>query len=202
MNVSSRKNSIFLKTFKFSVCVSCASKHIHNRSYGASDSIWHSICILEAWRPPGVSQEKSKFNKKCQVCQCFFLIPNTPPRSLLGTRRYSMTPYLHHRTALIHSGRSPSIKIGEVQKVWKSANERNFFENGAHSQNLSRSHSQATQFSWNLRAHNPNRYISKPTWDGFRADLTTGERAILIFVKIFLEKTHSIFDKICQPIVL
>ena len=105
----------------------------------------------------------------------------------------SMTPYIHSRTALLHSEHSWSIEIDKVQKVWKSSSERNFIENGAHFQNLDPGHSQAAEFSWTSRSHHPNRYISKPTWEGFRADLTTGGRAISIFVKIFLEKTHSIF---------
>ena len=56
--------------------------------------------------------------------------------------------------------------------------------------------------SWTSRSHHSNRYMSKPTWDGFRANLTTGERAISIVVKIFLENPHSIFPTICPPIVL
>jgi hypothetical protein len=102
----------------------------------------------------------------------------------------------------IHLHRSWSIEIGKVQKVEKSSSERNFSENGAHFQNLDLGHSWATEFSWTSRSHHPNRYISKPTWEGFRANLTTGERAISIFVKIFLEKRHSIFTTICPPIVL
>ena len=102
----------------------------------------------------------------------------------------------------IHSDRSWSIEIDKLQKAGKTYSESNFFENGAHFQNLSLSRSRATEFSWTSRAHHPNRYISKPTWDGFRTDLTTGGRAVSIFVKIFLEKTHNIFATICPPIVL
>jgi hypothetical protein len=102
----------------------------------------------------------------------------------------------------IHLHRAWSIKLGKVQKVRKSSSERNFFENGAHFQNLDLGHSRATEFSWTSRSHHPNRYVSKPTWDGFRANLTTGGRAISIFVKIFLEKAHNIFATIYPPIVL
>jgi hypothetical protein len=102
----------------------------------------------------------------------------------------------------IHLHRFWWIKIGKVQKVAKSSSERNFSENGAHFQNLEVDHSQATEFSWTSRSHHPNRYISKPTWEGFRANLTTGGRAILIFVKIFLENPHSIFGTISLPVVL
>ena len=112
-----------------------------------------------------------------------------------------MTPYIHSRTALLHSEHSWSIEIDKVQKVRKSSSERNFLENGAHFQNLESVRSRATEFSWTSRSHHPNRYISKPTWDGFRADLTTGGRAISIFVKIFLENPHSIFATTCMRAV-
>jgi len=131
-----------------------------------------------------------------------FLDPEKPPHSFPGILRHSMTPYLPSRTALLHSVHSWSIEIEQVQKVWKSSSDRNFIENGAHFQNLESVHSRATEFSWTSRLYHPNRYISKPTWDGFRTDLTTGGRAISIFVKIFLEKAHSIFATICPLVVL
>ena len=184
------------------MCIPLPSTQLRNHSCVVSDALWQTICILEtAWKVPGNSQEKSKIHENVKFFN-FVLDPDKPLQSLLGTLRHSMTPYIHSRTARLHSEHSWSIEIDKLQKVGKSSSERNFLENRAHFENLERGHAQAREFSWTSRSHHPNRYISKPTWDGFRADLTTGGRAISIVVKIFLEKAPSTFATICLPIVL
>ena len=133
-------------------------------------------------------------------------LPRAP--SYFGKKRIAFSPRfacLLSYKVLLFERRWISVstsQIDKVQKVWKSSSERHFLENGAHFQNLKPSESRATEFSWTSRSYHRNRYISKPTWEGFRADLTTGGRAISIFVKIFLEKAHSIFATSYPPIVL
>ena len=96
-------------------------------------------------------------------------------------------------------GRSKSTKF---KNQAKHRAKTFFFENEEHFQNLEGGRSQATEFSWTSRPHHPNRYISKPTWDRFRADLTSGQKAISMFVNIFLEKAASTFATMFLPIAL
>ena len=77
-----------------------------------------------------------------------------------------------------------------------------FFENGTHFQNLAFGGSQTKEFSWTSRFQNLHQHISKPIWDGFKPDMTTGARAIFILVEMFLEHPPTFFGTISLAVVL
>ena len=62
--------------------------------------------------------------------------------------------------------------------------------------------SRAVEFSWTSRFQNLKLHIEISILDASHANLTSGARAIFIFVKIFSENPPNTFAAICPGIVL
>ena len=146
--------------------------------------------------------KKSKNHEKCQVFQCFSWI-----LTHLNNHSWTLSDTLWHNIYTLELRQFIPI----THEPSKSTKCKKYGNHRASATCPRMEHIFKTLTPVILRLQNfpgPLEYTIRtgtyqtPTWEGFRTDLTTGGRAISIFVKIFLEKAHSIFGTICLPIVL